>query len=66
MILFQYSIPFLFQVYFYNNDEPEKKEVIKMTLGGLLLIALIVATISICRKLKEHSRRIKELEGGTK
>ena len=33
-----------------------------MTLGGLLLIALAVAVIPIAYKVREHSRKIKELE----
>jgi hypothetical protein len=36
-----------------------------MTLGGLLLLALLVATIVIGVKVRENGRRIKELEGGT-
>ena len=34
-----------------------------MTLGGLILIALVVAMIVICYKVREHSRKIRELEG---
>jgi len=37
-----------------------------MTLGGLILIALIVAVIPLCYKVREHSRKIKELEEGSK
>lgn len=37
-----------------------------MTLGGLLLIALIVAVIPLCYMVREHSRKIKELEEGSK
>jgi len=33
-----------------------------MTLGGLILIALVVAVIPIAYKIREHSRKIKELE----
>ena len=33
-----------------------------MTLGGLILIALVVSIIPICTKIREHSRKIKELE----
>jgi len=33
-----------------------------MSLGGLILIALIVAVIPLCYKVREHSRKIKELE----
>jgi len=33
-----------------------------MTLGGLLLIALVVSVVPMCYKLREHSRKIKELE----
>ena len=36
-----------------------------MTLGGLILILLVVATGVICYKVREHSRQIKELEGIT-
>jgi len=37
-----------------------------MTLGVLILIVLVVVTISISYKIREHSMKIKELEGGTK
>ena len=37
-----------------------------MTLGGLIVIALVVEIIPLCYKVREHSRRIRELEGGTK
>jgi hypothetical protein len=33
-----------------------------MTLGGLLLVALIVAVVVIGNKVKENSRKIDELE----
>jgi len=33
-----------------------------MTLGGLILILLVVATAAICYKVRVHSRKIKELE----
>jgi len=37
-----------------------------MTLGGLILIALVVAVIPLCYKVREHSRKIRELEEETK
>ncbi|GAG94446.1 unnamed protein product [marine sediment metagenome] len=37
-----------------------------MTLGGLLLILLIVAIVPIYFKVKEHSEKLKKLEGTTK
>ena len=37
-----------------------------MTLGGLILIALVVTIIPICYKVREHSRKIRELEEVTK
>jgi len=37
-----------------------------MTLGGLILIALVVAVIPLCYKVQEHSRKIKEIEEGSK
>lgn len=36
------------------------------SLGGLLMIVLVVAIIPIGNKVKEHSSRIKELEKGIK
>lgn len=33
-----------------------------MTLGGLILIALIVAVIVICYKVRENSRKLRALE----
>ncbi len=33
-----------------------------MTLGGLILILLVIATVAICYKVRDHSRKIKELE----
>jgi hypothetical protein len=37
-----------------------------MTLGGLILIALIVSVIVICYKVREHSKKLRELEGVAK
>jgi len=37
-----------------------------MTFGGLILIALIATVIPVCGKLREHSKKIKELEEGAK
>ena len=37
-----------------------------MTLGGLLLIALVVTAATLCYKVKEHSGKIKEIEEVTK
>ena len=37
-----------------------------MTLGGLILLLLVVATVVICYKVREHSRKIKDLEGTLK
>ena len=37
-----------------------------MTLGGLILILLVIAVVVICYKVREHSRKIKELEGAPK
>ena len=37
-----------------------------MTLGGLILIALVVAVIPLCYKVREHSGKIKEIEEGSK
>ena len=37
-----------------------------LSLGGLLMIVLIVTIIPVGNKVKEHSRRIKELEGDIK
>jgi len=37
-----------------------------MTLGGLIMIALIATVVPIWIKVREHSRKIKELEEGTK
>jgi len=37
-----------------------------MTLGGLILIALVVSVIVICYKVRENSRKLRELEGVTK
>ena len=34
-----------------------------MTLGGLILIALVVSVIVICYKVREHSRKLRALEG---
>ena len=34
-----------------------------MTLGGLILMALVVAVIVICYKVRENSRKLRELEG---
>ncbi|GAG94440.1 unnamed protein product [marine sediment metagenome] len=36
------------------------------TLGGLLLLLLVVALVVISYKVREHSRKIKELEGTSK
>ena len=36
------------------------------TLGGLILVLLVVATVVICYKVREHSEKIKELEGASK
>jgi len=36
-----------------------------MTFGGLILILLVISIIPICYKVREHSRKIKELEEGT-
>ena len=33
-----------------------------MSLGGLILILLVVAIVPIFFKIKDHSRKIKELE----
>lgn len=35
-----------------------------MTLGGLIVLVLVVTTIVICAKLKEQNDRIKKLEKG--
>ncbi len=37
-----------------------------LSLGGLILILLIVAIIPIGYKVKEHARKIRELEGVAK
>ena len=37
-----------------------------MTLGGLILVLLIVAIVPIYFKLKEHSEKLKKLEETTK
>lgn len=37
-----------------------------MTFGGLILIVLVASVIPVCSKLREHSRKIKELEEVTK
>ena len=37
-----------------------------MTLGFLILILLVVATGVICYKVRVHSKKIKELEDGSK
>lgn len=37
-----------------------------MTLAGLILVLLIVSIIPIYLKIKEHSRKIEELEKATK
>ena len=37
-----------------------------MTLGGLILILLIVAIVPIYFKLKEHSKKLEKLEEITK
>ena len=33
-----------------------------MTLGGLILILLVVSIVPIAYKVREHSRKIRELE----
>jgi len=37
-----------------------------MTLGGLIVIALVVAIVPLCYKVREHSRKIRELEESTR
>ena len=37
-----------------------------MTLGGLILILLVVAIVPIYFKMKEHSEKIKKLEEAAK
>ena len=37
-----------------------------MTFGGLILIALIATVVPIWIKVREHSRKLKEFEEGTK
>ena len=37
-----------------------------MTLGGLLLILLVIAVVVICYMVREHSKKIRELEKDTK
>ncbi len=37
-----------------------------MTLGGLILVALLIAVIPLCYKVREHSRKIRELEDVSK
>jgi len=37
-----------------------------MTLGGLLLIALVVTVATLCYKVREHSAKIKEIKEGSK
>jgi len=34
-----------------------------MTLGGIILILLVAAVVFICYKVREHSSKIKKLEG---
>ena len=36
-----------------------------MTFGGVVLIALIAAVVPVWIKLREHSRKLKELDEGT-
>ena len=56
----------LFLKWFVLTNIFTEQEVFKMTLGVLILIVLVVVTISISYKIREHSMKIKELEGGTK
>jgi len=37
-----------------------------MTLGGIILVLLVVAVVPIYFKLKEHSEKLEELEKATK
>jgi len=37
-----------------------------MSIGGLILLVLVVTVIVIAAKLKEHSDKIKKLEKGSK
>ena len=37
-----------------------------MTLGGIILVLLVVAIVPIYFKLKEHSEKLEELEKTTK